>query len=80
MKVGGDTSCISIETCNQILILDMGTGARNLGQYIINNPNSSKIINIFLSHYHWDHMLGFLMFAPLFQMNMKLIFTVKKIV
>ena len=66
VKVGGDTSCVSLETGNQILILDMGTGARNLGQYIINNPNSSKIINIFLSHYHWDHMLGFLMFAPLF--------------
>ncbi len=63
---GGDTSCVSIETNDQILILDMGTGVRNLGQHIISYPDSPKIINIFLSHYHWDHMFGLLMFAPLF--------------
>ena len=66
MNFGGDTSCVSLETDNQIMILDMGSGARNLGRYIISNPNSPKILNIFLSHYHWDHMLGFLSFAPLF--------------
>ena len=63
---GGDTSCVSIETQDQILILDMGTGMKKLGQDIVSNPNSPKTINILLSHYHWDHMFGFLMFAPLF--------------
>ena len=66
INFGGDTSCVSIETANQILILDMGTGVRKLGQQIMSSPNSPKIINIFLSHYHWDHMFGLLMFAPLF--------------
>ena len=63
---GGNTSCVSIELKDQILILDMGTGMKNLGQEIVSNPNSPKTINIILSHYHWDHMFGFLMFAPLF--------------
>ena len=66
MDFGGDTSCVSLETNDQILILDMGTGIRKLGENIISSSDSPKIINIFLSHYHWDHMLGLLMFAPLF--------------
>ena len=33
---------------------------------IISNPNYPRTIHIFLSHYHWDHIMGFLSFAPLF--------------
>lgn len=66
INFGGDTSCVSVETSDQILILDMGTGIRKLGQYILSSSHSPKVINIFLSHYHWDHMFGLLMFAPLF--------------
>tara|TARA_B110000116_G_scaffold52075_1_gene43616 strand:+ start:673 stop:1512 length:840 start_codon:yes stop_codon:yes gene_type:complete len=67
MKYGGDTSCIEIRTAeNDLIILDMGTGLRNLGNQIINDSSYSKEINIFLSHYHWDHIMGFFYFAPLF--------------
>ena len=67
MNYGGHTSCISVHTCNdELLIFDMGTGLRNLGQELINNPNSQKTMHIIISHYHWDHMIGFLSFAPLF--------------
>ena len=67
IKYGGDTSCIEIRTAlNDAIILDMGTGIRNLGKEIINDPSYPKEINIFLSHYHWDHIFGFLGFAPLF--------------
>ena len=50
MDFGGDTSCVSLETNDQILILDMGTGIRKLGENIISSSDSPKIINIFLSH------------------------------
>ena len=64
---GGDTSCVEIRTSdNQVIILDMGTGLKRLGYKIINDSSYPKQINIFLSHYHLDHLLGFLMFAPLF--------------
>jgi len=66
IKTGGHTSCVSIETKEEILIMDMGTGIKNLGKEIISNPNSPSKINIFLSHYHWDHIIGFPVFAPLF--------------
>ena len=66
VDVGGHTSCVSLETKDEILIMDMGTGIKNLGEQIISNPNSPSKINIILSHYHWDHIIGFPVFAPLF--------------
>ena len=67
IKYGGDTSCVEIRTPdNKLIILDMGTGLRRLGERIVNDSSYPKEIHIFLSHYHLDHIHGFLMFAPLF--------------
>ena len=67
MDYGGDTSCIEIRTKeNDLIILDMGTGLRNLGNHILSDKTYSNEINIFLSHYHWDHIMGFYYFSPLF--------------
>ena len=66
INVGGHTSCVSLETKDEMLIMDMGTGIKNLGEKIVSNPNSPSKINIILSHYHWDHIIGFPIFAPLF--------------
>ena len=64
---GGDTSCVEVRTANdEIIIFDMGSGIRNLGKEIIQDSNSPKTINIFLSHFHFDHVMGFLVFPPLF--------------
>ena len=73
MIYGGDTSCIEIRTLdNQIIILDMGSGLKRLGNKIINDTTYPNEINIFLSHYHLDHIMGFLMFEPLFDKNYKI--------
>jgi len=67
LKYGGDTSCVEIRTKdNDLIILDMGTGLSKLGETILSDSTYPKNINIFLSHYHWDHLLGFLNFTPLF--------------
>ncbi len=67
LGVGGDTSCVEIRTKNNdLIILDMGTGLKKLGSSILNEKKPPTDINIFISHYHWDHILGFLSFAPLF--------------
>tara|TARA_B100001996_G_scaffold380958_1_gene369433 strand:+ start:442 stop:1290 length:849 start_codon:yes stop_codon:yes gene_type:complete len=67
MQFGGDTSCVEIRTeNNELIILDMGTGLRNLGKKIIEDNTYPNEINIFLSHYHWDHIMGFFYFAPLY--------------
>ena len=67
MIFGGNTSCISLHLSDDELILfDMGSGALDLGKELISNENSPKKINVLLSHYHWDHIFGFLGFAPFF--------------
>src|SRR5262245_1010164 len=36
---GGNTSCVSVETRDQLVILDAGSGIRDLGQYLLKgNP------------------------------------------
>ena len=70
IKYGGDTSCVEIRTAlNDVIVLDMGTGIRNLGKKILSDSSYPKEINIFLSHYHWDHIMGFFYFKPLYNSN-----------
>ena len=73
MEYGGDTSCIEIRTQNnELIILDMGTGLNNLGKSIIEEEKPPTTINVFLSHYHWDHILGFLTFMPIYNSKYKI--------
>lgn len=67
VKYGGNTSCIEIRgDKNEIIILDAGTGLRELGNFLIANDlkNGPLKLNILLSHTHWDHIQGFPLFGP----------------
>ena len=67
IEYGGDTSCIEVRTSdNELIILDMGSGIRNLGTKILSDPSYPKTIHILLSHFHWDHIMGFLYFTPFY--------------
>ncbi len=66
INFGGDTSCVEINFPEDMIILDMGSGIRNLGDAMLQNAKTPKNVHIFLSHYHWDHIVGFLNFKPLF--------------
>jgi phosphoribosyl 1,2-cyclic phosphodiesterase len=62
MKYGGNTTSILLESdLQELLILDAGTGIRQLGLDI---QNSEHEIYILLSHNHWDHIQGFPYFVP----------------
>lgn len=62
---GGNTSCVSIETQDHILILDAGSGLRELGQHLRKRNELKGIAgSIFLSHMHWDHIQGLPFFVP----------------
>jgi len=67
IRYGGNTSCISITADNKILILDAGTGIRNLGSSIIGK--SDLKIFVIITHTHWDHIQGFPFFTPIYQPN-----------
>jgi ribonuclease BN (tRNA processing enzyme) len=50
-----------------VLVLDCGTGARLLGNRLLNGGSKPVSATILLSHTHWDHIQGFPFFGPLFQ-------------
>ena len=63
VRYGGNTSCVSVEGADDILlVLDAGTGIRCLGQHV--SPNL-KQVHILLTHLHMDHLQGLPFFAPL---------------
>jgi phosphoribosyl 1,2-cyclic phosphodiesterase len=65
---GGATSCVELEAGGSYFICDMGSGLRSFGLDSIrrNGEGHRKIYNFFLSHLHWDHIMGFPFFAPAF--------------
>ena len=64
-RYGGNTACVQVVgrdgTC---LILDAGTGIRELGPQL---PAGVRRIDILLSHLHMDHIQGLGFFEPLFR-------------
>lgn len=64
---GGNTSCVEIRINNEILIFDMGSGLKNLGDSLIERKINN--FDIFLSHFHYDHTCGFPFFKPAFNPN-----------
>ena len=69
VRYGGNTPCVEVRTeANALIILDAGTGIRELGRSLIANANGDGITaDIFLTHAHWDHIQGIPFFAPIFQ-------------
>ncbi|MEO5699454.1 MAG: MBL fold metallo-hydrolase [Casimicrobiaceae bacterium] len=64
---GGHTSCVQIETdSSQYVLCDLGSGARPFGQSAIarHGPASAQTYHIFMSHPHWDHIMGLPFFTP----------------
>ena len=63
LRFGGNTSCVSVECIDgTLLVLDGGTGIRNLGPSL---PEDIKRVYILLTHLHMDHVQGLPFFAPL---------------
>jgi phosphoribosyl 1,2-cyclic phosphodiesterase len=50
------------------LALDAGTGLRELGKTLAREGRPSPV-HLFLSHTHWDHVMGLPFFAPLYDRN-----------
>lgn len=68
LRYGGNTSCVQVTSPGGTqVIIDCGTGAHDLGQYLqAGNAGSPPRGHILISHTHWDHIQGFPFFAPLF--------------
>ncbi len=63
-RYGGNTTSLEVDAGDTKILLDCGTGVRNLGQEFMNlGPKHSHIL---LTHTHWDHINGFPFFGPAF--------------
>lgn len=66
---GGHSSCVELETGGpEHVIFDMGSGARPLGQALLERHGaaSPQTYHVLMSHVHWDHIMGFPFFAPVY--------------
>ena len=75
-KYGGNTACTELRVgpANRIIIIDAGSGIRTLGNYLMANdlPKGPIRADIFLSHTHWDHIMGYPFFTPIYIPGTKL--------
>lgn len=68
VRYGGNTPCVEVRTTDGwLIILDAGTGIRDLGRSLLERSGGAAVSgDIFLTHAHWDHIQGIPFFAPLF--------------
>ena len=75
-KYGGNSACIELRVGenDRLIIVDAGSGIRDLGTFLLKNdlPKGPISTSIFLSHTHWDHIMGFPYFTPIYIPGTKL--------
>ena len=76
--IGGETTCVQVEEADTILILDLGSGARNLGLEMEARKKQGQLktkdFYVLLTHTHWDHIQGLPLFQPAFDPEVTLHF------
>lgn len=68
-KIGGfgtATTCVEIRTKKSRIIIDGGSGIKNLGDHLVRHGEGRGPFHIFLTHFHWDHLIGLPFFVPHF--------------
>ena len=69
VKYGGNTTCIEVRLDDgRLIIIGAGSGIRALGNRLVKHDmkKGPLDIDLFLSHTHWDHIMGFPFFIPIF--------------
>lgn len=64
---GGHSSCVEIDTGgDEYVLCDMGSGVRPFGQSVIarHGPGKPQTFHVFMSHLHWDHIMGLPFLTP----------------
>jgi phosphoribosyl 1,2-cyclic phosphodiesterase len=70
-KYGGNTICLEVRCGNRLIILDAGSGIDDLGKQLSTNCSAGEF-DLFLTHAHYDHVLGIPFFAPLYNPGCRL--------
>ena len=69
LKYGGNTSCVKVTTglgdAGSTFLFDAGTGIIKYGDKAL--LQGHRVFHLFLSHMHYDHVIGLSRFGPLFR-------------
>jgi phosphoribosyl 1,2-cyclic phosphodiesterase len=72
VRYGGNTSCVEVRgVAGERLVLDAGTGIRSLSRLVSENGEPFHA-QLFVTHYHWDHIQGFPFLAQLYEPESRL--------
>ncbi len=66
---GGNSSCVELDIGTEEYVLcDLGTGVRPFGLQVLarKGPQTRCTFHVFLSHLHWDHIMGFPFFPHVY--------------
>jgi phosphoribosyl 1,2-cyclic phosphodiesterase len=69
---GGNSSCVELELhapgreAHEYILCDLGSGVRPFGNAVLarHGAKTPNVFHIFMSHLHWDHIMGFPFFTP----------------
>ncbi|MFO1315109.1 MAG: MBL fold metallo-hydrolase [Burkholderiales bacterium] len=67
---GGHSPCVEILTGGpEFVLCDLGSGVRPFGQSVFAHHGAAAphTFHVFMSHVHWDHIMGFPFFAPAYR-------------
>jgi phosphoribosyl 1,2-cyclic phosphodiesterase len=74
---GGHTSCVELVTNGpDYVVCDLGSGLRPFGQAALarHGPAAPQTYHVFVSHLHWDHIMGLPFFGPAYIPGNRVIF------
>ena len=71
---GGHSPCVELDPGGDAyFVCDFGSGARPFGAHVMaRQAGAAARVNVFMSHLHWDHMMGFPFFVPAYVPGMQL--------
>lgn len=69
LSYGGHTPCTEVSADGRRFFIDMGTGLREAGTRYLKTDDE---FNFFVTHMHWDHLMGLPFFIQLFTPGKKI--------
>jgi phosphoribosyl 1,2-cyclic phosphodiesterase len=72
VRYGGNSVCVEVRLADDTrIVLDAGTGIRECGK-AIHAEGYAGTIHLFITHPHWDHLIGLPFFGPIYQRDRKI--------
>ena len=74
VRYGGNTACVEVrDSSGALLVLDAGTGLRELGINLMSTNGARPFdVTLLISHLHWDHIQGIPFFRPAYDKRNRL--------